>query len=77
IAKKIAKKYDVSPKRSAAILDIFSCIAQGAIPYGAQMLILLSFTQGRISPFQIIPLLWYQMILGVFTILYIIYKKND
>ncbi|MGL6065096.1 MAG: Na+/H+ antiporter NhaC family protein [Fusobacteriaceae bacterium] len=77
IAKKIAKKYDVSPKRSAAILDIFSCIAQGAIPYGAQMLILLSFTQGKISPFQIIPLLWYQMILGVFTILYIIYKKND
>ncbi|MGL4688112.1 MAG: Na+/H+ antiporter NhaC family protein [Fusobacteriaceae bacterium] len=77
IAKKIAKKYDVSPKRSAAILDIFSCIAQGAIPYGAQMLILLSFTQGKISPFQIIPLLWYQMILGVFTILYIMYKKND
>lgn len=77
IAKKIAKKYDVCPKRSAAILDIFSCIAQGAIPYGAQMLILLSFTQGKISPLQVIPLLWYQMILALFTILYIIYKKND
>lgn len=76
IAKQISDNYDVDPKESAAILDIFSCIAQGAIPYGAQMLIMLSFTKGSVSPFEIIPLLWYQMLLGIFTIIFIFYKKN-
>lgn len=76
IAKEICEKYDVDPKESAAILDIFSCIAQGAIPYGAQMLIMLSFTKGSVSPFDVIPLLWYQMLLMVFTIVFIFYKKS-
>lgn len=76
IAKQISEKYKVDFKESAAILDIFSCIAQGAIPYGAQMLIMLSFTKGAVSPFDVIPLLWYQMLLGVFTIIFIFYKKN-
>ena len=76
IAKKISEKYDIDPKRTASILDIFSCISQGAIPYGAQMLIMLSFTGGRVSPFDIIPLLWYQMILAIFTIIYIFNNKR-
>ncbi len=71
IAKNISDSYDVDPKHSASILDIFSCIAQGAIPYGAQMLIMLSFTQGKVSPFDIMPLLWYQILLGIFTIIFI------
>lgn len=77
IAKKISDRYGVDPKKSASVLDIFSCIAQGAIPYGAQMLIMLSFAGGKVSPFDIIPLLWYQMILAVFTIGYIFYNPKE
>lgn len=77
IAKRISNKYGVDPKKSASVLDIFSCIAQGAIPYGAQMLIMLSFAGGKVSPFDIIPLLWYQMILAIFTIGYIFYNPKE
>lgn len=77
IAKKISERYGVDPKKSASVLDIFSCIAQGAIPYGAQMLIMLSFAGGKVSPFDIIPLLWYQMILALITIGYILYNPTE
>ncbi|MGL4653363.1 MAG: Na+/H+ antiporter NhaC family protein [Cetobacterium sp.] len=77
IARKISEKYGVDPKKSASVLDIFSCIAQGAIPYGAQMLIMLSFAGGKVSPFDIIPLLWYQMILALITIGYILYNPKE
>lgn len=75
IAKQIATDYDVDPRESAAFLDIFSCILQGAIPYGAQMLILLGFAKGVVSPTEVIPLLWYQMLLLVITVLYMICPK--
>lgn len=68
IAKEMCNEYKVDPRRSAAMLDIFSCIMQGIMPYGAQMLILLSFTKGAVTPFQLIPLLWYQQLLGVSAI---------
>ncbi|MDX8337079.1 Na+/H+ antiporter NhaC family protein [Candidatus Cetobacterium colombiensis] len=77
IAKKISDRYKVDPKKTASVLDIFSCITQGAIPYGAQMLIMLSFAEGKVSPFDIIPLLWYQMILAIFTIGYIFYNPKE
>ena len=63
IAKKLCRKYEVDPRKSAAILDIFSCIAQGFIPYGAQMLILVGFTGGKVTPLEVMPLLWYQQLL--------------
>jgi len=69
IAKKLCRKYDVDPRKSAAILDIFSCIAQGFIPYGAQMLILVGFAGGKVSPFQVMPLLWYQQLLLISVII--------
>ncbi|MCY6485678.1 Na+/H+ antiporter NhaC family protein [Clostridium aestuarii] len=68
IAKELCHTYKVDPRRSAAILDTFSCIFQGLIPYGAQLLILTGFTKGAISPFQVIPLLWYQQLLAVSVI---------
>lgn len=82
IAKKISEKYDVDPRESAALLDIFSCIFQGMIPYGAQMLILLNFAADQVSPLKLISLLWYQMLLLLFTLIFIRYsiiekiKKN-
>lgn len=75
IAKNISEKYGVDPKESAAILDIFSCVFQGLLPYGAQMLILLNFAHEQVSPFNLIPLLWYQIILLVFTLLFIRVKR--
>ncbi|MGL5377677.1 MAG: Na+/H+ antiporter NhaC family protein [Cetobacterium sp.] len=77
IAKRISKKYNVDSKKTASVLDIFSCITQGAIPYGAQMLIMLSFTNGKVSPFEVIPLLWYQMILALITLGYILYNPKE
>jgi len=61
IAKEVAEEYGISPKRSASLLDTFSCIFQGTIPYGAQMLVAISTcaTLGyAISAFDIIPLLF-------------------
>ena len=75
ITKKISEKYEVDARESAAFLDIFSCIWQGLIPYGAQMLILLGFANDSVSPIEIIPLLWYQALLGFFTIIYIFVPK--
>ncbi len=72
IAKDISTKYEIDPKESAAILDIFSCVFQGMIPYGAQMLILLSFAGDKVSPIELISLLWYQILLFIFTIVFII-----
>ena len=75
ITKKISEKYEVDARESAAFLDIFSCVWQGLIPYGAQMLILLGFANDSVSPIEIIPLLWYQALLGFFTIIYIFVPK--
>jgi Na+/H+ antiporter NhaC len=69
IAKNLCKKYEVDPRKSAAILDIFSCIAQGFIPYGAQMLILVGFAAGKVTPLEVMPLLWYQQLLLISVIL--------
>lgn len=73
IAKQLSEKYEVDLRESAAFLDIFSCIMQGIIPYGAQMLILLGFAKDAVSPTELIPLLWYQIFLGVFSVIYIIF----
>lgn len=69
IAKKISQEHKVDKRRVAGLLGIFSCIAQGIIPYGAQMLILIGFCKGKATPFEVIPLLWYQQILLVFTLI--------
>ena len=75
ISKKISENNKVDLRESAAFLDIFSCVFQGMIPYGAQMLILLGFAAGKVSPTQLIPLLWYQLLLAVFTIIYIAFPQ--
>lgn len=77
IARKISYKYKVDPRKTATILDIFSCVAQGIIPYGAQMLILIGFTQGAISFFDIFPYLWYQGLLFILTIISIFIPFAD
>lgn len=62
-ALKIAQKFGISPKRSASILDTFSCFAQGIIPYGAQMLLAAGLC--KIAPSEITPYLFYPFLLGI------------
>ena len=71
IAKSISTQYHVDPRRSASILDITSCVFQGMIPYGAQILVTGSLAAAAgftVSPLELIPLLWYQGLLAVFMI---------
>lgn len=79
IAKEVAGEYGISPKRSASLLDTFSCVFQGVIPYGAQMLVALSTcaTLGyTISAFDIIPLLFYPFLLCLSSLLFILFDKK-
>lgn len=63
IAKEISDKFHIPPKRSASILDTFSCLVQGVIPYGAQMLMAAGISQ--VSPLLIMKYLYYPLILGI------------
>lgn len=69
MAREISEKYDVDPRKTASILDIFTCIMQGLIPYGAQFLLVASLCEGRISPMDIIPHNWYLFLLTAFALL--------
>lgn len=77
IAKEICNEYEVDPRRSASLLDSFSCVMQGIIPYGGQLLIAVGLTNGALSVVDIIPLLWYQMLLAVFAIVSIYIPFTD
>ena len=71
IAKEMTETYDISPRKTASLLDTFSCIVQGVLPYGAQMLVALAAvtTLGqKISAFDIIPFLFYPMFLLVSSV---------
>lgn len=75
IAKEMAEEYGISPKRAASVLDTFSCVFQGIIPYGAQMLVAISVAAGvglKVSAFEIIPNLIYPFMLGISSVLYIL-----
>ena len=65
IARDISRKYGLDPRRVASILDTFSCIVQGVIPYGAQLL--MGAALASISPVQIIPHLYYPYALFFFA----------
>ena len=74
IAKEMAKDFDISPRKTASILDTFSCIFQGILPYGAQILVALSVvdTLGHhLSAVDIIAHLFYPMVLLLSSLLFI------
>ena len=74
IASEMAKDFDITPRKTASILDTFSCIFQGFLPYGAQILVALSVvsTLGyELTAFQIISHLFYPMILLLSSLLFI------
>lgn len=75
IAKEISEEFDVSPKRSASLLDIFSSVGQGLIPYGAQLLSAATLTS--LTPFDIMPYLYYPVLMAVSALIFIIFRKRS
>ncbi len=74
IAKEMAVEYGVSPRKAASLLDTFSCIFQGVLPYGAQMLVAISAAHElgfTVSAFDIIPNLFYPALLLASSLVFI------
>lgn len=69
IAKEINDEYELSPKKTAVILDIFSCVIQGILPYGAQVLLILSFANGKLNFLDLLSNAWYHLFLFGFTLI--------
>lgn len=79
IAREMAQEYGITSRKTASLLDTFSCIFQGIIPYGAQMLVAISAVNelgGEISAFQIIPKLFYPMFLLLMSIITIMRSEK-
>lgn len=72
LANDIAEKFRIDKRKSASILDTFSCVIQGCIPYGAQMLIAAELAQ--LSPLEIIRYLYYPMALAIFASASILFR---
>lgn len=72
IAKQIATRFGIDPRRSASLLDTTSCAVQGLLPYGAQLLMASSLA--GISALSIIPYLYYPMLIGVIVLLTIVFN---
>ena len=75
IAKEISEEFHVSPRRSASLLDIFTSVGQGLIPYGAQLLSAAGLT--GLTPFQIMPYLFYPVLMAISAVLFILFRKAD
>lgn len=75
IAKEISQEYDISPRRSASLLDIFASATQGLIPYGAQILLAAGVT--GLSPVEIIPYTFYPMIMMVSALIFMLALRNS
>ena len=74
IAKEMSENYGISNRKTASLLDTFSCVFQGIIPYGAQMLVAISAVSElgyNVTAFQILPKLFYPMLLLVSSLIWI------
>lgn len=74
IAKEISTEFHISGRRTASLLDIFTSVGQGLIPYGAQLLAAASLS--GLTPFHIMPYLYYPILMGVSALLFILFRKE-
>ena len=72
VSREITKQYGLDPRKTASILDTFSCFVQGIIPYGAQLL--LASKLAGVSPMDIVPNLYYPFIMGGCALLSILLR---
>lgn len=77
ICKEISQEYRVDPRRTASLMDIFSSVAQGLLPYGNQILLIGALAGGTVAPVEILPYMWYIVLLGVFAIVSIFIPFAD
>jgi Na+/H+ antiporter NhaC len=76
LAKNIADKNGIDPRRSASILDTVSCVVQGILPYGAQILAAVAVAHQALSPVAILDKLYYPYLLGISTLAFIFFKSK-
>lgn len=74
IAHDISQRFGVTPKKTASLLDTFSCLVQGLIPYGAQLL--MASGLAAISPAAIIPYLYYPFLMGLCAVVSIVFDRK-
>ena len=74
IAKEISDEFEVDPKRSASLLDIFASVGQGFIPYGAQLLSAATLT--GLTPYAIMPYLFFPILMAFSAICFFAFKKG-
>lgn len=81
VARDVSREYRVDPRRTASLLDVFSCVFQGLLPYGAQLLTAATLTTTtfgiEMSPVEIVPYMWYCWILAAFGLLSIFVPYAD
>jgi Na+/H+ antiporter NhaC len=80
VAREISHEFKVDPRRTASLLDIFSCVFQGILPYGAQLLTasaLVTQAGYNVSSLEIVPHMWYCWALAIFGLLSIIIPFAD
>lgn len=80
IAKEISTEYNISPRRSASIMDIFSCVCQGIIPYGAQILVALGLVSEAgvtLSAFDLFPYMYYPYLLLICALISVFLKEKN
>ncbi len=75
IAREMSDGFEISPRRSASLLDIFTSVGQGLIPYGAQLLSAASLT--GLTPFNIMPYLFYPILMAISAVLFILFRKAN
>jgi Na+/H+ antiporter NhaC len=73
VARKISETFHVDGRRTASLLDTFSCFTQGLLPYGAQLLIASGLAAG-VSPVEIVPYLYYPFLIGIASLLAILFQ---
>lgn len=79
IAKDISTEFGVTPRRTAALLDIFTSVWQGLLPYGAQLLYACSGAAAMgllLNPVELLPYLFYPVLMGIGALLFIIFFGN-
>lgn len=74
LARDVAQQHGVPPARAASVLDIFACVTQGVLPYGAQ--ILLAASLSKVSPLQLVGNVHYSWLLGAVTIVAMLWPSR-
>lgn len=76
LAKDISREYGIEPKQTASLLDIFTSVVQGILPYGAQLLYASAASAGALTSFAIVPYCFYPMLMAVCGVVYILIQKK-